>query len=219
MRDLKQRQEYFVLSSAALTLNRGQRVTWAVAILLSFSIAAFVVFGVARSTAQLGENSPFAQKYTDVANTSAMVPEHATVNSAWGNDGGTETMVLYDTAGAGSGVADAETHNIVSVNMATHFGKVQAPPMVDHVAGDVSNFNDSDDTHDGNVIVGDMAAVQVSSTFADGPSGNLPGDGGKPGKPGGQWPNPCGPSLSLLVMGVLAATGATGLLIHKRRRF
>lgn len=158
MREPRLQQESFAMPSAALTMGRGQRVTWAVAIMMSFSIAAFVVFGVAKSTAQLGENSPLAQKYTDVANAPAVVPEQATFNNVWGNDGGTKTLVLYDTAGAGSDVADAETHGIVAANLATHFGTVQATPMVDYVAGDMSNY-------DAVVYIGDTSAGSVFPAF------------------------------------------------------
>lgn len=80
-------------------------------------------------------------------------------------------------------------------------------------------FEDSDNTHDGTVVVDGRASVQVTNTFADTPDGNLPSDGGAPGRPGnGQMPNTGGPTMWLLVLGVMATAGGAVVLANRRQR-
>ena len=157
MRDAHPSGGALAIPSSALTMGRGQRLTWVVAVMVSLSIAAFVVFGVAKSTAQLGENSPLARQYTDVP-PAQTTSRQATFDSTWGSDGGTTTLVLYDTDGTESEIEDAETQAIVAGNLATHFGTVRAVPMADYVAGDMAKY-------DGVVYVGATSAGTVSPAF------------------------------------------------------
>lgn len=149
---------HLALSGSRTTMGQGQRITWIVAVLVSLSIAAFVVLGVATSTAHLGEDSPLAQKYTEVPGGPPGTAPQATFDNSWGRETGTETLVLYDTEGSDSDIADSETHAIVAANLATHFGRAHTAPMNDYAAGDMTDF-------DAVVYVGATSARSVPTTF------------------------------------------------------
>ncbi|WP_158600641.1 DUF2334 domain-containing protein [Tessaracoccus antarcticus] len=143
---------------ADLTPGRGQRATWIVAVTVSLSIAVFVVFGVGSSTANFGEDSPLAHKYTEVLPGPPGTAPQAIFKDAWGTDSGIRTLVLYDTEGSASAMADAETHAIVTANLATHFGHVQTAPMKDYASGDMAGY-------DGVVYMGSTSAGSLSMAF------------------------------------------------------
>jgi uncharacterized protein YdaL len=81
---------------------------------------------------------------------SALTPHPATANASgtavtapsqaktWGASGSATTLVLYDTTNTYGWLG--ELYAIGAGNLATHFGKVTAEPVVDYVAGQVNDY-------------------------------------------------------------------------------
>lgn len=139
-------------------LQPGQRVTWMLAVLVSLGMAIFIVFGVANSTSSAGQNSAVAQKYTQMASGDGGNADQALFGDSWGRDGGSTTLVLYDSEGPKDATEDAESQAIIAANLATHFGRVQTMPMVQYSPG-VMN------TYDGVVYLGTIPAQTVPPSF------------------------------------------------------
>ncbi len=68
--------------------------------------------------------------------------------------------MLYDTSGTDREVGDAESHAIVSGNLATHFGQVTAVPMADYAAEMMQGY-------DAAVYLGSSDAEDIPRSFYD----------------------------------------------------
>lgn len=124
-----------------LVLGRGQRLTWVVTVIVALSLASFIVFGVATSSAELGQDSALAKKYTDIETAGDNDAPQQSFDTAWGQTSGSRTLVLCDSVGAAPDVADAETHAIVAANLATHFGRAQTMPMKDYTVDAMQGYD------------------------------------------------------------------------------
>jgi uncharacterized protein YdaL len=77
----------------------------------------------------------------DAAATTAAAKSAVTAPSqavTWGATGAATTLVLYDTTNTWGWLG--ELYAIGAGNLATHFGKVTAEPVVDYVSGQVNNY-------------------------------------------------------------------------------
>jgi uncharacterized protein YdaL len=85
----------------------------------------------------------------------------ATVSSeakTWGDSGSSTTLVLYDSTGEYGWLG--ELYAIGAGNLATHFGKVTAEPVVDYVAGQVNDYTTT-------IYLGSTYNEPLPSTFLD----------------------------------------------------
>jgi uncharacterized protein YdaL len=74
--------------------------------------------------------------YVTPAAKSAVTPPSEAVT--WGASGAATTLVVYDTTNTWGWLG--ELYAIGAGNLATHFGKVTAEPVVDYVSGQVNNY-------------------------------------------------------------------------------
>ncbi|MGB5952665.1 MAG: polysaccharide deacetylase family protein [Ornithinimicrobium sp.] len=147
------------------SMGRRHRAVWMVAIAAAFGLAAWVVLGLGQFSVQPGQQSNLAQRY---ASGEQQIQDSREMQSLsgdgsdgiWGREGGTSTLVLYDTAGTATQKGDAETDAIVSGNLATHFGQVEALPMAEYTAAMMRSY-------DAVVYVSSNEAQRIPRSFYD----------------------------------------------------
>lgn len=76
----------------------------------------------------------------------------------WGDSGSSTTLVLYDSTGDYGWLG--ELYAIGAGNLATHFGKVTAEPVVDYVAGQVNDYTTT-------IYLGSTYNEPLPSSFLD----------------------------------------------------
>lgn len=109
------------------------------AAIVSLAAAGYLLYFLADDTLMAGERSPITEEFVDeLANDpDVQTPlTHSTFPSTFGKEGGTHTLVIYD-----SDRPDADLYGLGTANLATHFGQATLLKVTDYQPGQMHEFD------------------------------------------------------------------------------
>ncbi|MGO1183268.1 MAG: DUF2334 domain-containing protein [Micrococcaceae bacterium] len=128
------------MDSPSYRLSRKAKFGWIFAALLVPVLIVGAVFWVTDDSLVPFEGSTLTHEFIeDVPAGVAAEDDSPILDTRYGNEGGAETLVVYDEDAPDE--VGADIHAILAANLATHFGMVQIRQLDDYEAGEINDYD------------------------------------------------------------------------------
>lgn len=147
------------MDSPSYRLSRKTKFGWILAALLVPIIAVGAIFWVTDDSLVPFENSALTEEFIHGVPAGVAAEDTSPILDArYGNEGGTETLVVYDENAPED--VNADIYAILAGNLATHFGMTEIRQLDEYEAGDINAY-------DALIYVGASYSTEVPTALLD----------------------------------------------------